>query len=142
MNEDRHGFFDQEMEYLKQFIGKEVNIVYITPTDKKNRSENKPNGEKGILQEIIPYESVTINNKVLTFLGPNSTILGISYGNPLKINESELYYELYLNKRIPQESFLKSYPFYEKDFFRLISEQREYLGYSVREEEISSQMKR
>lgn len=30
MNEERHGFFDEEMQMLENFVGKEVSVIYIS----------------------------------------------------------------------------------------------------------------
>ncbi len=121
MNEERHGFFDAEMQMLENFVGKEVSVIYIS------RGEKKLEGIKGILTNVSSYDSVTVNNNVYYFLGSANTILCIGYG------ENQ---QLYFNKGIPQQSFLQSYPSYFKEDMLLMSEQQQYLGYSVKGEEM------
>lgn len=121
MNEERHGFFDEEMQMLENFVGKEVSVIYFS------RGGKQLEGMKGILTNVNSYDSVTVNNNIYYFLGSENTILCIGYG------ENQ---QLYFNKSIPQQVFLQSYPSYFKEDMLLISEQQQYLGYSVKGEEM------
>lgn len=121
MNEERHGFFDEEMQMLENFVGKEVSVIYIS------RGGKQLEEIKGILTNVSSYDSVTVSNNVYYFLGSVNTILCIGYG------ENQ---QLYFNKSIPQESFLQAYPSYFKEDMLLMSEQQQYLGYSVKGEEM------
>lgn len=121
MNEERHGFFDKEMELLETFIGKEVSVIYIS------RGGKKLEGVRGLIDNISSYDSITVNNNVYYFLGANNTILCIGYGENNQI---------YFNRNIPQEAFLKDYPKYYWEDMLLMSDQQEYLGYSVKREEM------
>lgn len=121
MNEERHGFFDEEMQMLENFVGKEVSVIYFS------RGGKQLEGMKGILTSVNSYDSVTVNNNIYYFLGSENTILCIGYG------ENQ---QLYFNKSIPQQVFLQSYPSYFKEDMLLMSEQQQYLGYSVKGEEM------
>lgn len=121
MNEERHGFFDNEMQMLESFIGKEVKVIYIS------RGGKKLEGIKGILSNVSAYDSVTVTNNVYYFLGDNSTILCIGTGEDNQI---------YFNRNIPIDKFLADYPKYYWDNMLLMNEQESYLGYSVKKEEM------
>ena len=121
MNEERHGFFDEEMQMLENFVGKEVSVIYIS------RGGKQLEGKKGILTNVSSYDSVTVNNSVYYFLGSGNTILCIGYGENQQLS---------FNKSIPQQVFLQSYPSYFKEDMLLMSEQQQYLGYSVKGEEM------
>lgn len=120
MNEERHGFFDNEMQMLESFIGKEVKVIYTSLGSKELM------GIKGILNGVSSYDSVTINNGVYTFLGPNISIICIGYDEDKHI---------FFNRNIPIERFLNQYPNYANDFLLQINEQEEFLGYSVKKEQ-------
>jgi len=121
MNEERHGFFDNEMQMLESIVGKEVKCVYIS------RGEKELKGYKGTLSNLNAYDSIRVGSEAFSFLGDVNTIVCIGDSNDNLI---------YKNNRIPLASFLENYPKYFLEIIRLMQDQQEYLGYSVKQEEM------
>lgn len=123
MNEDRHGFFDQEMELLENYIGKRVKCVYIV------RGEKSLLGHIGTLNSVIPYDTLSVGTEALAFLNEFVTVVAIGDENGNLI---------YKNDKIPINEFLASYPRYFWEDMLLMSDQEKYLGYSVKKEDMLS----
>lgn len=120
---ERHGKLDKFFELLENIKGQQVACIY---------SEIQGEGYKGVrgkLTAVHPYDSITLDmGDTYDFLGERMAIVLLT----ATINGQQQ--ELYRNAEVPER-----YPGYFNDPFGLITDQKEHLGYSVKEESVIKQ---
>lgn len=120
MNE-RNGLFNKEMNILASKVGEKVKVLYIS------RGARELEGMKGVLTNVNAYDTISLGSDIFSFVGPLSIILAIA---------DENYNMLYKNNNIPIQDLFLNYPDYNREVMKTIQDQQDYLGYSVKAEEM------
>lgn len=119
--EERNGLFNKEMDTLVSKVGEKVKVLYIS------RGASELEGMKGVLTNVNAYDTISLGSDIFSFVGPLSIILAIADEN----NNM-----LYKNNNIPIQDLFINYPDYNKEIMKTIQDQQDYLGYSVKAEEM------
>lgn len=118
---ERHGKFDELFQILDAIKGQEVICIY------SELASDEYKGFRGKLKQVDPYDSVTFElGDSYNFIGERNAIVLLS----VEMNGKQ--HNLYTNPDIP-----KKYTGYFNDPFGLMSAQKEQLGYSVKEEQMT-----
>lgn len=119
--EERNGLFNKEMDTLVSKVGEKVKVLYIS------RGARELEGMKGVLTNVNVYDTISLGSDIFSFVGPLSIILAIADEN----NNM-----LYKNNNIPIQDLFINYPDYNREVMKTIQDQQDYLGYSVKAEEM------
>lgn len=119
MENNRHGKYDRMFQILETLIGKEITCIY------GDLGQENYQGVRGILSEVEPYKSITINGSTFDFIGERTAIVHVS----TMVEGKRVL--LYLNTNVK-----KPYRGYFYDPMGLVQAQTSQLGYSVKAEEM------